>query len=388
MWLVLFLGSLQIQIDMSLFKRSTVKGGCIKGKELVIDLDNFTPKSKRSRLSKGFYDVSKFRSYSASQAYENYFMEAPMLVERVLDQGSFLDTKISKWFSTKDWNFLLSNLEEPYENMVKEFFANAISEGDELKCWVRGQHSIVTPYYLANILYINWPMFPKPLVYDNLNLDEEFLWDFLRENLEFSLNGKSISVSSLSPELRVFTAIMFHNLYPLSSIGYMNLGRALFLHDLITDEEIDICSHIFHILRKTVARTASRHYIPFGCLISRILKLKGIHPSDDESPYSKPSPISIHTLNASIGHSQKEIKIESLAPHGDPCLALHGGSRFSSQSYDEKLDNIMASVQDINTKLSRLASLLYSHNICCDMKFTSLQTQLDQIQRKLEENED
>ena len=24
--------------------------------------------------------------------------------------------------------------------MVKEFYANAISEGDELKCWVRGQN--------------------------------------------------------------------------------------------------------------------------------------------------------------------------------------------------------------------------------------------------------
>ena len=45
---------------------------------------------------------------------------------------------------------------------------------------------------------------------------------------------------------------MFSNLYPLSSTGYMNLGRALFLHDLIIDVEIDVCSHIFHILAKMV----------------------------------------------------------------------------------------------------------------------------------------
>lgn len=143
--------------------------------------------------------------------------------------------------------------------MVKEFYANAISGGDELKCWVRGQYFIVTPYYLANILHINRPMFPKPPVHDYLNPDEELLQDALGENLEFSPNGKSISVSSLSPELRVLTSIMFHNLYPLSSTEYMNLGRALFLHDLISDEEIDICAHIFHILRKTAARTTSRH---------------------------------------------------------------------------------------------------------------------------------
>ena len=123
---------------MSSFKRSAMKGSSSKGKEPVIDLDSFTPKAKKSRSSIGFYDVSKFRSYAASQAYENYFMKAPLLVERVLEQGSLLDSNILKWFANKDWNFLLSSLEEPYEQMVKEFYANAISKGDKLKCWVRG----------------------------------------------------------------------------------------------------------------------------------------------------------------------------------------------------------------------------------------------------------
>ena len=109
----------------------------------------------------------------------------------------------------------------------------------------------MTAVYLAEILHINRPMFTNPSVYDDLNPNEDLLRDALGRNLEFSPNGNSISVSSLSPELRVLTIIMFHYLYPLSSTGYMNLGRALFLHDLITYEEIDSCSHIFHILRKT-----------------------------------------------------------------------------------------------------------------------------------------
>ena len=209
-------------------------------------------------------------------------------------------------------------------------------------------------------------MFPKPPVYDDLNPDEDLLCDAFGNNLEFSPNGKSISVSSLSTELRVLTTIMFHNLYPLSSTKYMNLGRALFLHDLITDEEINICAHIFYILSKTTKRTASQNCVPFCCLISKILKLKGIHPLEDESPYPKPIPITICTLNTSIGHSRKGIKTES--------LTSSGGSRSRSYSYDEKLDNIMASVHDINTKMSRLASLLHHHNIRCDTKFTSLQT--------------
>ena len=73
-------------------------------------------------------------------------------------------------------------------------------------------------------------------MYDDLEPDLDMLRDALGENLEISSNGKSIDVSSLSLELRLLTTIMFHNLYPLSSIGYVNLGRAFFLHDMIIDE--------------------------------------------------------------------------------------------------------------------------------------------------------
>ena len=78
-----------------------------------------------------------------------------LLVERAVDQASLLETKIPKWFATKDWNYLLSNLDDAYENLVKEFYANAIFEGDELKYWDRGKSFSVTPVYLAEILCIN-----------------------------------------------------------------------------------------------------------------------------------------------------------------------------------------------------------------------------------------
>ena len=97
-------------------------------------------------------------------------------------------------------------------------------------------------------------------------------------------NGKSTGLSILSPNLRLLTTIMFHNLYPLSSTEYMNLGQALFLHDLITDEEIDVCSHIFHILVKTAERETSGNCLPFCCLMTKILKLKGVPIMEDEFP--------------------------------------------------------------------------------------------------------
>nr|POE62001.1 hypothetical protein CFP56_38545 [Quercus suber] len=317
----------------------------------------------------GVFDPNKFRSYAAFQTHENYFRDATSLVERTVDQPSLFDTNIPKWFAHKDWNYLLSNLDKAYGSLVKEFYANAIVEGEELKCWVKRKSFSISLAYLAEILHINRPMLKNLPIYDVLCPDEDLLRDALGKDLKFLSNGNSVSVSSLPPKLRVLTIIMFHNLYPLSSIGYMNLGRALFLHDLISDVEIDICAHIFHVLRKTVLRIDSRTCIPFCCLISRILKLKGIHPSIDESLCTKSSPINMRMFNASIGHSRKGIKMET--------SASHSGSRSSSCSLDEKLDNIMASIYELSTKMSGLASILHHYNIRCDMKFTSLQTQLD-----------
>ena len=202
---------------MSPFKSSAMKGGSNKGKEPMIDVDDPSPRSKRTRFSTGVYDPDLFRSYAAFQTYTNYFRDAPLLVERAVDQPSPIDTNIPIWFATKDWNFLLLNLEDAYENLVKEFYANAIVEGEEIKCWVRGKRFSVTPIYLVDILHINKPILPIPPIYDKLNLDEEVLREALGANLGFSSNGKSISVTSLSPELRLLTMIMFSNLYPLSS---------------------------------------------------------------------------------------------------------------------------------------------------------------------------
>ena len=206
---------------------------------------------------------------------------------------------------------------------MKEFYANAIVEGEELKCWVRGKRFSVTPTYLVEILHINWPILSIPPVYDELNPDEEVHREALGDNLEFSSNRKLVSVASLSPELRLLTMIMFSNLYPLSSTGYMNLSRALFLHDLITNEEIDVCSHIFHILAKTVDRTTSRNYLPFYRLTSRILKLKVMHPSEDERPYPKPSPINIRTLHASMSHTKKSTKQEGHSTQRSSSSTFH-----------------------------------------------------------------
>ena len=98
----------------------------------------------------------------------------------------------------------------------------------------------------------------------------------------------------------------------------------------------------------------------------KILKLKGVHPSEDEHLYPKPSPINIHTLHASMSYTKKSIKQEGHATQGSSSSTFH--------AYDEQLDNIMATLQEITTKISGLATIMHSQHIRFDTKFTSLQT--------------
>ena len=70
---------------MSPFKRSVVKGGSSKEKEPVIDVDDLSLRSKRTRSPTRVFDPNKFRSYAAFLKYENYFKDGPLLMETVVD---------------------------------------------------------------------------------------------------------------------------------------------------------------------------------------------------------------------------------------------------------------------------------------------------------------
>jgi len=113
---------------------------------------------------------------------------------------------------------------------------------------------------------------------------------------EVSAKGTSIGTTKFEPELKTLTLIMFSNLYPLSNMGFINLGRAQFLCDLLTGAPIDICAHIFRTIGKTVERTAAQMYLPFCSFIMKIMVLKGVFPPRDGMILVRQRPISMVTL--------------------------------------------------------------------------------------------
>ena len=150
--------------------------------------------------------------------------------------------------------------------------------------------------------------------YDDRTLETQDILQVLGPDHEISSTGTSISTTKFAPELTTLKLIMFSNLYPLSNMTFINIGRAQFLCDLITRAPIDICAHIFQTIRKTAARSVARGCIPFCILIMKFILREGIVPPSDGKMMTRLSPISVFTLQASKSHSSKTPKSAHISP--------------------------------------------------------------------------
>ena len=181
---------------------------------------------------------------------------------------------------------------------------------------------------------------------------------------------------------------MFSNLYPLLNIAFINLGRAQFLCDFITGVPIDICAHIFQIIGKTAAQSATRTSIPFCSLIMKIMLLEGVHPPTDGKIISLPRPISMITLHASKSHSSKTPKSEPFS-HATPsshdsATPVHTktvspipsekqttGTPYAPSSQDDRLSTL---IEGLYQRISILERSLYSLNNHVQMRLIAIKT--------------
>ena len=162
-------------------------------------------------------------------------------------------TFIPRIFEAKDWADLFQNFEDLIDELVKEFNSNARYTEVELKCWVRGKEFTINPDYIAKILHITRLVNVDITPYDDRQPQIQDILQVLRLDHEVMSKGTSIGTAKFAHELNTLKLIMFFNLYPLSITAFINLERAQFLCDLITRAPIDICAHIFQIIRKTAA---------------------------------------------------------------------------------------------------------------------------------------
>ena len=67
---------------------------------------------------------------------------------------SLKDTFIPKVFKERTWTKLLNPMGDVFEDIIGEFFANAIVEGDHINCWLRGREFLVSRESIQEVLEI------------------------------------------------------------------------------------------------------------------------------------------------------------------------------------------------------------------------------------------
>ena len=180
---------------------------------------------------------------------------------------------------------------------------------------------------------------------------------------------------------------MFSNLYLLSNTTFINLGRAQFLCDLITRAPIDIYAHIFQTIRKTAAQSTARGCIPFCSLIMKFILREGINPPSDGKMMTRPCPISMFTLQASKSHSSRMPKSE---PSTYETPTVHApvtpvqSTDISSVPPGFQTAKQSHLIANVFNRISNLERLLHSFHNQTQMRLTTIETQLDAIQQKLE----
>ena len=137
-----------------------------------------------------------------------------------------------------------------YSEIIKEFFSNASVEGDHINCWVRHKEFVITRESIQEFLEVHPPLQPITVQYnDRLDSIEEMV-----TTLGGTLKRSSMNTIPFNPETRTLAYVMIHNLYPVTNLMTLSSPRTIFMYDLFTHKEIDICGHIFHLLKKSIEK--------------------------------------------------------------------------------------------------------------------------------------
>ena len=112
----------------------------------------------------------------------------------------------------------------------------------------------------------------------------------------------SMNTIPFSPEMRALAYVMIHNLYLVTKLTTLSAPRTKFLYDLFTHKEIDICGHIFHLLKKSIEKQHSRTVIPFPSLIMGLIAKTRLKLPSGLIVVQRDYPISAYTVTRSIAH--------------------------------------------------------------------------------------
>ena len=185
-----------------------------------------------------------------------------------------------------------------YAELIREFFANAIVEGNHINCWVRQKEFVITRDSIQEFLEVRPPSQPISVHYDD-RLDS---LKPMAKLLGGSLNRKSMNTIPFNAEMRTLAYVMIHNLYPVTNLITLSEPRTIILYDLYAHKEINICGHIYHLLTKSITKRNSRTIIPFPSLIMGLIAKTRLKIPSCLTIMPRDYPISANMLTRSKTH--------------------------------------------------------------------------------------
>ena len=112
----------------------------------------------------------------------------------------------------------------------------------------------------------------------------------------------SINTIPFSLDIRTLAHVMINNLYPVTNLTTLSAPRTIFFYDLFTNKEIDICGHIFHILKRSIEKKNSRTIMPFPSLIMVLIAKTRLKLPSGLVVVQRDYPIGAHTMTRSTTH--------------------------------------------------------------------------------------
>ena len=200
-------------------------------------------------------------------AFNDHYKWAPIILERTVDLDSLEGTFILDVFKGGTWTKLLNPRGDVFEIIIREFFANAIVEGDHINYWLRGKEFSIMKESIQDVSEIRLMTPHTSLQYDERREKLEPLVEIFGGQL----NKKALHTIMFTPEMRALAYIMIFNLYPVRNLTNLSASRTIFLFDLFTHKEIDICNHIYHLFIKCIIKRNSRLTLPFTSLVMSLI---------------------------------------------------------------------------------------------------------------------
>ena len=243
-------------------------------------------------------DSDNFTSVEVDLKYNNCYKRATIIMERVVKFDTLKDTCIPTVFKERTWTKLLNLSGVVNSEIIKEFFSNASVEGDHIDYWVRHKEFVITRESIQEFLEVRPPLYPITVQYeDRLESIEEMV-----RILSGTLRKTSRNRISFSPEMRTLAHVMIHNLYPITNLTTLSAPRTIFLYNLFTHKDIDICGHIFHLLKKSIEKQNSRTIMPFPSLIMGLIAKTRLKFLSGLAVVQQDYPIGAHIVTMSTAH--------------------------------------------------------------------------------------